>query len=208
MRIIIIRHGETDWNCRKKTQGMQDTNLNEQGVDQSERLAQRLCAFRFEKVFTSPLRRAMQTAEIIARQANCGMITEDALKEIHFGSWEGLTFDEIGGKYPDELQIWNQNPRLVAIPGGESIDFVAERVEKLLAQWYSAYAGRTIVAVSHSVPAKLLVALSVGFPIEKLHSLRMDNASMSVIDCYRERNVLRLLNDTSHLLKGIASWRK
>ena len=204
MRLIIVRHGETEWNRQRRTQGVTDIDLTVRGMRQAKRLGYRLRGMSVKCVFTSPLRRALDTAKALAAPSKIPVILDNDLKEIRFGEWEGLTFDEIGSNYPEELRIWNENPPLCRPPGdAETLTEVAERVEGFIRRIRTQYEESTVVAVSHSIPCKLMVASAIGLPLQNLHSLRMDNVSMSMIDFYEDKSVLRLFNDTTHLMEGV-----
>lgn len=208
MRLIIVRHGETDWNRLRKTQGMTDIHLTPRGLKQARRMGARVRNMQIQCVFTSPLSRALATANAIASIVRAPVTTDSDLREIAFGEWEGLTFDEIGERYPEELKVWNSDPHLCAPPGqAETLMQVAERSSRFLSRIRKEYDGKTVVAVSHSVPCKTMVALSIGLPLSRIHSLRMDNASMSIIDFYDDRAVLRLFNDTTHLMEELP-WQR
>ncbi|MGI6151844.1 MAG: histidine phosphatase family protein [Christensenellales bacterium] len=208
MRLIIVRHGETDWNRLRKTQGMTDIGLTQRGLKQARRMGARVRNMQIRCVFSSPLSRAVSTANAIASIVRAPVATDHDLREIAFGEWEGLTFDEIGERYPEELKVWNTDPHLCAPPGkAETLMQVAERCTHFLSRIRKDYEGQTVAAVSHSVPCKAMVALSIGLPLSRIHSLRMDNASMSIIDFYQDRAVLRLFNDTTHLMEELP-WQR
>lgn len=208
MRLIIVRHGETDWNRLRRTQGMTDIELTPKGLKQARRMGARVRGMHIQCVFSSPLSRALSTANAIASSCRVPVLIDDDLREIAFGEWEGLTFDEIGERYPEELRVWNTDPHLCPVPGkAETVIQVAERASRFLSRLRQQYDGKTVVVVSHSVPCKSMVALSIGLPLSRIHSIRMDNASMSIIDFYEDRAVLRLLNDTTHLMEELP-WQK
>lgn len=208
MRLIIVRHGETEWNRLRKTQGVTDIALSARGRRQAKKLGGRLRGFAVRCVYTSPLMRARDTGSAIALSCGAPVVVDDDLLEIRFGAWEGLTFEEIGQNYPEELTLWNRSPECCVPPGeSESLSQVAARVERFLTDILQKHPNDTVAAVSHSIPCKVLVALGIGLPLSRIHSLRMDNASMTVVDFYEERAVLRQFNDTAHLLDA-AAWRR
>lgn len=208
MRLIIVRHGETEWNRLRRTQGVTDIDLTVRGLRQARRLGYRLRGLPVKCVYTSPLKRALDTAKALAAPSRVPVVLDNDLKEIRFGDWEGMTFEEIGNSYPDELRVWNESPQLCKPPGeSETLEEVAKRVQNFIRRARSQYEDGTVVAVSHTVPCKLLIALSIGLPLQNLHSLRMDNVSMSMIDFYEDKAVLRLFNDTTHLMEGVI-WPK
>ena len=207
MRLIIVRHGETEWNALKQTQGMSDTQLSDKGRRQARRLSYRLRPVRVAAAFTSPLGRAVETAHIITKFKHLDIIEEPDLREINFGDWEGRTFDRIRELYPKELETWTTRPQDYDIPRGESLMDVAARCTAFIERAKARYERQTVLAVTHSVPSKLLVAISIGLPVENIHSLRMDNASLTIIDFYPDRPIMRLFNDTTHLQEGVI-WPK
>lgn len=206
MRLIVVRHGETQWNVQKRTQGTTDTKLTTKGERQAQQLSHRIQAMQVDGIVTSPLQRACETARIIALPNHKTISIDAALIEIRFGKWEGLTFDEIGEQYPQELSVWSKTPHLSEIPQAESVNEVIARVDDFLARMQLNHKDETIAAVTHSLPSKLIVARSIGLPLENIHSLRIDNASLTVIDFYPDRPVLRLMNDTVHLQEGV-KWQ-
>ena len=209
MRLIIIRHGETEWNRLRRTQGTTDTALSVRGRRQAKRLGARLSGAGLRCVYSSPLCRAKETAAAIALASPAARLElAPALVEIRFGAWEGLTFEEIATRYPQELELWNRAPAQCVPPGdSETLPQVAARLRGFLSGLCERHRGETVAAVSHSIPCKLMVALGIGLPLDGIHSLRMDNASMTVLDFYEERAVLRHFNDTAHLLNLPACHR-
>ncbi len=203
MRLILTRHGETDWNLLRKTQGRTDTALTAAGREQARALAKRLSNLAFDCVYTSPLLRAVETARVLAAARSVPVIGDPALTELCFGEWEGLTFAEIGEAFPEQLEIWSQAPHDCPIPGGEPFAALVERCEAFLELLVERHQGFTVAAVSHSVPTKVIAALCLGVPMNKLHNIRIDNVSLTIIDFYAGRSVVRVLNDTSHLPGGV-----
>lgn len=206
MRLIVVRHGETEWNAQKRTQGTTDTKLTAHGEQQAKLLSHRILKMQVDKIVSSPLQRALETAKIIAQTNHQPITIDHDLIEIRFGEWEGLTFDEIGELYPHEFSVWSKTPHLSMIPQAESVSEVIFRVDSFLARMQLNYKDETVAAVTHSLPSKLIVARSIGLSIGNIHSLRIDNASLTVIDFYSDRQVLRLMNDTVHLQEGVA-WQ-
>lgn len=199
MRLIMTRHGETQWNVERKTQGRSDTVLTENGMEQARALSRRIGSIPFDCVYTSPLKRARETARILAQSRSVPIINDAALTEMCFGEWEGLTFSRIGELYPAQLELWSHSPNLCQIPSGEPFQTLTERCEAFLKRVLERHEGFTVVAVSHSVPTKVIAALCLGVPMEKIHNIRIDNVSLTIIDFYSGRAVVRVLNDTSHL---------
>ena len=123
----------------------------------------------------------------------------DALREADFGEWEGLTFAEAAQRDPELHRKWLSDPS-VPPPGGESLDAVHRRVAALRDELVDRYAGRTAVVVSHTTPLKALLRLGLGAGPEVFFRLRLDLASLSIVEFYADGHAsVRLVNDTSHL---------
>ena len=128
IKLILVRHGETDWNAQRRYQGQSDVPLNDAGQRQAAALAQRLEGVDISAIYSSDLRRARQTATAIASLHPLPVRDEPRLKEISFGRWEGLTYGEIQERWPEEMAAWFADPIRVTPPGGERLAQVAERL--------------------------------------------------------------------------------
>lgn len=122
MKLFLIRHGQTDWNIKGKIQGSCDIELNHTGIKQAEELSNKVLEnkYKFSKIYSSPQRRAVKTAEILSKVTNIEYISTEGLEEINFGEWEGLSWAEVKGKYPTEYDEWYINRRYAKPPKGES----------------------------------------------------------------------------------------
>lgn len=200
MKLILVRHGETEWNNSRKTQGTVDTELSERGLLQAERLAERLYRnYKVDFIYTSPLKRAAVTAETIGAKLGIKPVYDGRLIEICFGEWEGLLFAEIGSKYPDEFAVWASEPDKCHVPGGEPVSEVAERIDSFLSDMKEKHRDECVAVVAHAFTSKMIIAQALKLAPRTMHSIAMDNTSLSVLDIGPERAVLRLLNDTCHL---------
>jgi probable phosphoglycerate mutase len=197
-RLVLVRHGATEHSAAGRFSGRNTLPLDERGREQAARLAKR----RFGEVaavVSSPLLRAVETAEAIAGPLGLPVDVNDDLIETDFGVWEGLTFAEALDADPDVLRKWHGSLD-VAPPGGESFAEVGERVERARADLAASYPDSTVVVVSHVTPIKLLVCTALEAPPVGLFRLHLDTASVSVVDYYADGNAsVRLVNDTSHL---------
>jgi broad specificity phosphatase PhoE len=132
--IILARHGQTAWNREGRYQGRSDPPLCQEGIDEAVRLAAQLRGGRIGAIATSPLRRAQQTAQIIAAELRLGPLkTDPRLAEIAFGAWEGLTQSEVQTRWPELLQGWKHAPETVRFPGGENLQEARLRLRAFLA---------------------------------------------------------------------------
>jgi probable phosphoglycerate mutase len=200
-RLILVRHGSTEHSAERRFSGRNDLPLVQAGRQQAAALAVRASASFTDAVavVSSPLRRARQTAEAIAGALGLDVVTNDDLAEVDFGAWEGLTFAETSGKYPDELAAWLASPD-IAPPGGESFTALARRARRGRDAVIAAHPGKTVVLVSHVSPIKTLLRLALDAPPVSLYRIHLDTASVSVIDYFADGNCsVRLMNDTSHL---------
>lgn len=201
-RLILVRHGETDWTAQRRYSGRGDLPLSARGVEQARATAERVAGLAPTAVVvvSSPLSRCTATAEAIAGAlGGRPVLVEDDLVECDFGAWEGRSFAEVRAQWPGELDAWLASTR-VAPPDGESFTAVADRVRRALAALLDAYPGETVVVVSHVSPVKLLLrdALAAGDAL--LHRLYLDPAGISVLDTWPDGGVaVRVVNDTAHL---------
>ncbi|MDQ1699811.1 MAG: ribonuclease / adenosylcobalamin/alpha-ribazole phosphatase, partial [Frankiaceae bacterium] len=150
-------------------------------------------------VVSSPLRRSLQTAQVIADGLGVDVTVDDGLVETDFGEWEGFTFAEVRERWPVQMQAWLDDPK-VAPPGGESFTRTFERVAAARERLVHSYGGRRVAVVSHVTPIKAMVRDALGAPAQVLYRIHLDPASLTTIDWYADGPaVLTGLNDVSHL---------
>ncbi|MFB7930366.1 bifunctional RNase H/acid phosphatase [Streptomyces sp. NPDC056039] len=200
---VLLRHGETPLTPQKRFSGSggTDPSLSDVGREQAERAAA-LLARRgtIQAVVSSPLARTRETAGIVADRLGLDVSIEDGLRETDFGDWEGLTFAEVRERHPDDLNAWLASPDVEPTGGGESFAATGTRLAATRDKLVAAYAGRTVLLVTHVTPIKTLVRLALGAPPESLFRMELSAASLSVVAYYADGNAsVRLLNDTSHL---------
>jgi broad specificity phosphatase PhoE len=156
--IVLVRHGETDWNRERRFQGHADTPLNDAGRAQAADLADSLTSERLVAVYTSPLRRAYETAALIAIRLGLDVRPLDALREIHVGYWEGLTIDEVRERYPEGASAdWH-----AGWPGGETYEELSTRVLPALVSLAHEHPNERILAVTHAGPVRAALAAAMG----------------------------------------------
>lgn len=200
---VLLRHGETVLTPEKRFSGSGggDPELSATGRDQAARAADAFAARgTVQEIVSSPLRRCRETAAAVADRLGLEVRIEEGLRETDFGAWEGLTFAEVRERFGSDLSAWLASPEAAPTGGGESFTEVAERVAATRDRLIAAYAGRTVLLVTHVTPIKTLVRLALGAPPESLFRMELSPASLSVVAYYADGNPsLRLLNDTSHL---------
>jgi probable phosphoglycerate mutase len=190
--LVLVRHGVTDHTTRKLfSGGLTSSNppLNDEGRDQVRSTGEWLTPLRDEidAVIASPVRRTHESAEILGEILGRPVELEEALAEMEFGTWDGLTFADVQEKFPDDLSDWLGNLEY-APGGGESIRTVAERVLAGRDRILERYAGKTVVVVSHVTPIKTLVADALGAPLEALFRMELSPASVTVISYFEGRD--------------------
>ncbi|MFO7249864.1 MAG: bifunctional RNase H/acid phosphatase [Actinomycetes bacterium] len=199
--LLLLRHGETPLSVEKRFSGIGDPMLTPRGLAQAEAAAARLSRepYRIDVIVSSPLKRALQTAEAVAAATGVQVVVDEGLRETDFGAWEGHTFAEIQRRWPDLLTAWLADPA-VAPPGGESFEQAARRVEAAVGRIVARYPGRAILVVSHVTPIKTILRLALLAPPAALHRMHLDIACLSVVDYYADGPaVVRSINDTAHL---------
>ncbi|MEU6347886.1 bifunctional RNase H/acid phosphatase [Streptomyces sp. NPDC047072] len=200
---VLLRHGETPLTPQKRFSGSGGTDpaLSDVGREQAERAAEALAARgTIQHILASPLTRTRQTAAAVAERLGIEVTVEDGLIETDFGAWEGLTFGEVRERYPDDLTKWLADPEARPTGGGESFAATATRIAATRDKLVAAYAGRTVLLVTHVTPIKTFVRLALGAPPESLFRMELSAASLSAVAYYADGNAsVRLFNDTSHL---------
>jgi broad specificity phosphatase PhoE/ribonuclease HI len=199
--LVLLRHGETPLSVERRFSGLGDPALTDNGLAQAAAAAVKLSRdpYKLDAIITSPLTRARQTAEAVARSTGLDVETDEDLREADFGAWEGHTFTEIQRQWPAELAAWLADPD-VAPPGGESFTTVTDRVARAQRRIIERYEGRTVLVVSHVTPIKTLLRLALDAPPTALYRMHLDLACLSLVEHYTDGNaVVKSFNDTSHL---------
>lgn len=156
LKLLLVRHGETDWNKELRYQGQRDVSLNATGIRQAHRAGEILKDYKPSALFASDLTRTFQTAEIIGKIIGLSPKREPRLREIHFGEWEGKTYPEVLELYPDEVKRWRECPLEAQVPGGETLRDVLRRILESLEDICSQTEGNVVI-VTHGGPIRLLL---------------------------------------------------
>jgi len=172
--IFLVRHGETDWNRDSRFQGRADPPLNAVGRTQAEALAGRLAAEPVAIAYTSPLRRATETAEILAGHLDVALRTHDTLMEVDVGSWSGLTRTEVESRYPEGYRRWLEYGH--GWDDGETYDELGRRVVSGLLEIGARHTGETVLAVTHGGPIRSALAAAAGIGFDEARR------SLTVVD--------------------------
>ncbi len=196
--IILIRHGETEWNAREIFRGRIDIELNETGIRQAELLAEYLGQVEIEAIHSSPLKRALKTAEVTASYHNLDVETTPGLIDFDYGEWQGLPHHDVKDKYRELYAEWIKNPHRVRIPGGESLDDVRRRAIGVVDNITSRYKG-TVALVSHRVVNKVLICALLGLDNSHFWNIKQDVCGITIFTYENGRYILTKHNDTSYL---------
>lgn len=199
MNLILVRHGETDWNRTGRCQGIADIELNDNGRTQVRELGESLRDEAIAAVYSSDLLRAMNTAEEIAKHHNLSVNIDSDLREMNQGDLEGLMFTEIRERYADVLREWRESPETLKLPKGESLLEVQERAWNAFQKVHRRHPGETIVAVSHNLTITALLCKITGIGLKGFRNFNLQAASKNVIVSNNGRIEVDVLNDVSHL---------
>ena len=187
-RVVLVRHGETDWNARGMYQGSRDVPLSARGRAQARALAVDLASVGFDAAYTSPLVRARETADLVLAgrgPAGRGLDARPvpALGEFGYGAWEGLGADERRARWPELDARWAADPWTVALPGGETLADLAERVLPAWDHLLSAHPGGTIAVFAHGHVNRVILLHARGLPRDAFWSVAQPNAAAVRLDC-------------------------
>jgi probable phosphoglycerate mutase len=200
---VLLRHGETPLTPQKRFSGSggSDPALSAVGREQAEKVAESLARRgTIEAIVASPLARTRETAGIVAARLGLEVTVEEGLRETDFGAWEGLTFGEVRDRHPADLDAWLASPDAEPTGGGESFAATGARIAATRDKLVAAYAGRTVLLVSHVTPIKTFLRLALGAPPESLFRMELSAASLSAVAYYADGGAsVRLFNETSHL---------
>lgn len=200
MKVILVRHGETQWNIDGRYQGQEDTLLSQRGLRQGYLLAEGLRHIPIDICISSPLKRSLKTCKLCAELHQLSVTIDDRLLEINHGSWEGQLAQDIQKQYPKEFSLWHSQPHLVKMPnGGESLEDVRQRVRAAFNDYTVKYPEKTILVAAHDAVNKTIICDILGLGMEHFWQIKQDNTCINVLEykdnCWR----IVLLNSTNHL---------
>ena len=204
-QLIIVRHGQTQWNLKLIRQGHLDSPLTEKGIAQAKALGERLAREVFTALYSSDLGRAVQTAKMVAETTGHKVVTDARLRERHLGIFQGLNGDQIKEKHPEEYRLHRTMGPSYVIPGGESVEQQVARNVAYLTEIAAKHLGETIVVVTHGGVLSGFFRHALSIPLEAPRRFEFMNASLNVF-AYEEGNwMLRTWGDVSHLMSDGSS---
>ena len=197
--IYLVRHAETDWNKEKRYQGGKDIPLSNSGIEQARQLARRLSRVKFDLVYSSPLRRARQTAELLIRGSSPPIILEPAFREINHGLWEGLRVEEIAERFSQEFRLWKEKPHLVKMPQGESLHDLRRRVLPRFLELVDQAQEERILIVGHGGVNRVILIHCLKMDLRDYWKLLQNSICVNLIEMTSEGFQVKIINDLSHL---------
>lgn len=192
-RLVLVRHGEPEKAVRGRCYGRLDVGLSSTGREQVERARQFLSGLPFSAVYSSPRRRALESARLLTARVT----VDDRLGEIDFGSFEGLTYEEIATRFPRKYEEWMHCPTEVAFPGGETLAAMAARVRAAVDEILRTHVDQVVVVVSHGGVNRVALAAALGLDAARIFRLDQAYACVNVIDYFANEPVVRLVNGTA-----------
>lgn len=200
--VILIRHGQTDYNKKNVYQGFLDIPLNETGLSQAKLLAEYLKDYPIDVFIASPLKRTYVTAETVAKaQGKTIAYTDDRLKEINYGDWAGKPQAELKAEYPDMYKDWKERPWLVNFPNGENIRDMQYRGRAALEDAVAKYPGKTILIGAHSHLNMTVICSVLGLDEQHFRHIKQDNTCVNVLRYKNGQWELVTMNSVAHLGK-------
>lgn len=198
-RFILIRHGQTQWNQKERFRGWVDIDLDETGIRQAEAAAPRIARWEVAAIYSSPLRRAMATAEIIAHPLGIPVAPLEGIIDMNFGVWQGLSIDEVKQNYPALFKLWRYSPQILEIPQGDSLEDVRKRAAATIDDLAARHKDATVVLVTHRVVCKVLLCHLLGLDNSHFWQIEQDTAAINIFEMSEGNATVTLLNDTCHL---------
>jgi phosphoserine phosphatase len=200
--IYLVRHGQTAWNREEIFRGRSDIPLDETGLKQAAAAGQALKEIELEAIYSSPLRRAYQTAEGIASFHNLPVQPLAAITDMSFGRWEGRSVQDIRGSEQALFRQWREEPHLLQIPGGETLDQVGVRAMAALQELVQSHADKTFLLVSHRVVNRVLLCGVLGIDNSHFWQIDQDAVAINVIHYGNGRYSVSCMNERCHV-KGL-----
>jgi len=199
IRLYLVRHGLTIWNHEFRYQGHTDISLSSEGIAQAKALQQRFQLENFTAIFCSDLQRAQETARIINQPHKLRIQVNQYFKEINFGEWEGLTYDDLKDKYPEQIKVWQKTPHLLRLERGETFVELRDRALIGIREITSKYPEGNILIVTHGGTIASLICGLLEEPLTKMWDYKQKNSAVNILNISDKKVTIELLNDTSHL---------
>jgi len=198
-RIYLVRHGQTAWNKEEIFRGRTDVPLNETGLREAQLAGEYFREMEIHAIYSSPLLRALETAQKIAEVQRLEVRSLQGIIDMCFGEWEGQSLKDVQEKDGQRFQQWKNEPHLVKIPGGETLDDVRDRAMAVLEKTIKSHSGKTLLFVSHRVVNKVILCSILGLDNSHFWQIGQDTTAINLIQHRDGKYVLSLLNEACHL---------
>ena len=199
MKLILVRHGQTESNKLGRIQGINISPLTDLGREQAEAAARALVSEAPLALYSSPLPRALQTAKAIGSRAGVQPVEVQELIEMDVGKFEGLSGPQLRERFPDVMRSWDQDPAATVMPGGESLYDVRDRAWPAIQSLAERHESETVVAVTHNFTIHTIVCTALDMPLNNFRKLRIDLGAITRLEITSARTTLVSLNETWHL---------
>jgi len=199
IRIIVVRHGQTEWNKFERFRGRVDVDLDGTGRRQAEAAADKIAQWEVKAIYSSPLKRAMTTAQILANRLGLTVQPLEGINDMDFGEWQGLRIDEAREKYSALFDLWLYRPEKLEIPGAETLEDVRKRVVAAIDELVAKHEDQTIALVSHRVVCKVLLCHLLDLDNSHFWQIVQDATAINLFEIWEGRPSVILINDTCHL---------
>ncbi|MEA2008169.1 MAG: histidine phosphatase family protein [Chloroflexota bacterium] len=203
--ILLIRHGETAWNREKIFRGVYDIPLNENGRAQARQVAQALAGREIDAAYSSPLSRAMETAQIALKSHGVEVESHPGLIDFNYGAWTGLADSVVAEKWPQAHALWGSAPHRATPPSGDSLPHVFQRTFGTLAELVQKHPDQTIAIFAHRVVNKLLILGMLTLGLERFPFIRQDNCCLNEFQYTGSDYIVIALNDVNHIKRSGAA---
>ncbi len=198
-KIILIRHGQTTGNKQGKLYGNTNIQLSAEGIKQAKLLAQNFPVCRIDSLYASDLSRAYDTALYVSKRFCCDIIINKNLREMNFGEWEGLTYQEIACRWPKEAEIYISKPDKLQIPGGETFIVLQQRALRTIYRIIEDNKNKTAVVITHGAFIAALLTAVMHMPLRNICLLQQANTSVNILLYKNDHWQIELINGTAHL---------
>ena len=198
-KVYLVRHGQTAWNLKEVFRGRMDIPLDETGKKEVHLAGEAIKDETLHAIYSSPLSRSMETAENIAKFQNIEVTPLEAIIDISYGEWEGVSREEVQKKYPDLYDLWLKAPQKVTFPNGESLEAVRMRTMEAIENLLEKHPNENIALVAHRVPNKVICCSLIGIDISNFWRIQQDTASTNLFKYKDGQWTISCLNDTSYL---------
>lgn len=199
-RLIFVRHAEAEGNKTRRFHGWTDSGITEKGHLQAKRVAERLVSMDVDVIYSSSLKRTMQTASYISEALNLPVISSDMLKEINGGDWEDVPWEELQERWPDEYEVWENRPYEHRMPNGESMDEFQNRLINEVMRIIRLNEGRNILIVTHGTAIRAMLCHFRDCTLEEMINVAWcDNTAITIIDYENGKFSTVIEGDATHL---------